>query len=142
MIGEGYAKFGNNYAQGLETLRHYGFCQVSTNPILAAKTFDEDPKLIEELKAEIEKHPEWTHKPADHSDEMALAATLIALWPNLSVFRPLALHNQLKDYMVSFQLNPNIADQKEASLVNARHAYELASEYLKRYDQMLKLESL
>jgi len=141
MVGEGYAKFGNDYARGLETLRHYGFCQVSTNPVLAAKAFDEDPKLIEELKAEIEKHPEWKREPADHSDEMALAATLIALWPNLSVFRPLALHSQLKDYMVSFQLNPNIADQEEASLVDARHAYELASDYLKRYDQMLGLES-
>ena len=60
---------------------------------------------------------------------MALAATLIALWPNLSVFRPLALHRQLKDYMVSFQLNPNIADQEEASLVDARHAYQLAADY-------------
>jgi hypothetical protein len=139
MIGEGYAKFGNDYARGLETLRHYGFCQVSTNPVLAAKAFDEDPKLTEELKAEIEKHQDWKRHPEAHSDEMALAATLIALWPNLSVFRPLALHSRLKDYMVSFQLNPNIADQEEASLVDARHAYQLAADYLKRYDQLLGL---
>jgi hypothetical protein len=139
MIGEGYAKFGNDYARGLEILRHYGFCQVSTNPVLAAKAFDEDPKLTEELKAEIEKHSDWKRDPEAHSDEMALAATLIALWPNLSVFRPLALHSRLKDYMVSFQLNPNIADQEEASLADARHAYQLAADFLKRYDQILGL---
>jgi len=139
MIGESYAKFGNDYARGLETLRHYGFCQVSTNPVLAARAFDEDPKLTEELKAEIEKRADWKLDPAAHSDEMALAATLIALWPNLSVFRPLALHSRLKDYMVSFQLNPNIADQEEASLVDARHAYQLATDYLRRYDRLLGL---
>jgi Transaldolase/Fructose-6-phosphate aldolase len=139
MIGEGYAKFGNDYARGLETLRHYGFCQVSTNPVLAAKAFDEDPKLTEELQAEIEKRSDWQRDSAAHSDEMALAATLIALWPNLSVFRPLALHSRLKDYMVSFQLNPNIADQEEASLADARYAYQLAADYLKRYDQTLGL---
>jgi hypothetical protein len=139
MIAEGYAKFGNDYARGLETLRHYGFCQVSTNPVLAARAFEEDPRLTEELKAEIGKHPEWQRDPAAHSDEMALAATLIALWPNLSVFRPLALQSRLKDYMVSFQLNPNIADQEEASIADARHAYQLASAYLKRYDEILGL---
>ncbi len=139
MIAEGYAKFGNDYARGLETLRHHGFCQVSTNPVLAAKAFEEDPKLTEELKIEIEKHPEWQGDPEGHSDEMALAATLIALWPNLSVFRPLALNSRLKDYMVSFQLNPNIADQEEASTADAMHAYELALAYLKRYDEMLGL---
>jgi hypothetical protein len=139
MIAEDYAKFGNDYARGLETLRHYGFCQVSTNPVLAARAFEEDPRLTEELKAEIGKHPEWQRDPAAHSDEMALAATLIALWPNLSVFRPLALQRRLKDYMVSFQLNPNIADQEEASIADARHAYQLASAYLKRYDEILGL---
>src|SRR5262249_46535362 len=50
---------------------------------------------------------------------------------------PLALHSRLKDYMVSFQLNPNIADQEEASLVDARHAYQLAADYLKHYDRLL-----
>ena len=40
LIGEGYAKFGNDYARGLEYLRHLGYCQVSTNPVLAARAFD------------------------------------------------------------------------------------------------------
>ena len=50
MIEGNYGKFGNDFARGLEYLRHYGFCQVSTNPVLAAKAFDEDPRLTETLK--------------------------------------------------------------------------------------------
>jgi hypothetical protein len=142
MISEGYCKFGNDYARGLEYLRHFGFCQVSTNPVLAAKAFDEDPNLIAALKAEIEKHEEWKKKPDTYADEMAMAATLIALWPNLSLFRPLALHTQLKDYMVSFQLNPNIADQAEASIEDAHNAYQLAASFLKDYDRLLGLGDL
>ena len=139
MISEGYCKFGNDYARGLEYLRHFGFCQVSTNPVLAAKAFDEDPNLIAALKAEIEKHEEWKRIPDTYADEMAMAATLIALWPNLSLFRPLALHTQLKDYMVSFQLNPNIADQANASIEDAHNAYQLAASFLKDYDRLLGL---
>ena len=56
MIEEGYCKFGNDFARGLEYLRHFGFCQVSTNPVLAAKAFDEAPDLEVALEAEIEKH--------------------------------------------------------------------------------------
>ncbi len=137
MIGEGYCKFGNDFARGLEYLRHYGFCQVSTNPVLAARAFDEDPTLTDELKEEIDKHEDWKRDPEAHADEIAMAATLIALWPNLSVFRPLALHTRLRDYMVSFQLNPNIADQAHASIEDARNAYRLASDFLKNYDRML-----
>lgn len=139
MVEEGYCKFGNDYARGLEYLRHFGFCQVSTNPVLAAKAFDEDARLTDELKSEIAKHPEWIQDPETHGDAIAMAATLIALWPNLSIFRPLAIHTGLKDYMVSFQLNPNIADQAEASIVDARQAYQLAADYLKNYDLHLGL---
>lgn len=139
MIGENVCKFGNDFARGLEYLRHYGFCQVSTNPVLAAKAFDEDPSLDEELKAEIEKHPDWKTNPDAHADEIVMAATLIALWPNLSIFRPLALHTQLKDYMVSFQLNPNIADRADESIDDARNAFGLAKDYLSGYDRLLGL---
>ncbi len=139
MIGEGYAKFGNDYARGLEYLRHIGFCQVSTNPVLAARAFDEDPGLTEELKEEVLKHEDWIEHPEAHADAMALAATLIALWPNLAIFRPLALHTGLKDFMVSFQLNPNIADDADLSIADAKKAYQLAASYLKRYDEWLGL---
>lgn len=137
MIGEAYGKFGNDFARGLEYLRHYGFCQVSTNPVLAAKAFDEDAKLPEQFKEEIADHPDWQANPEAHKDEMALAATLYALWPNLSVFRPLALHTNLADYMVSFQLNPNIAADADASIEDARNAYQLAADYLADYDAKL-----
>ncbi len=139
MIGEDYCKFGNDFARGLEYLRHYGFCQVSTNPVLAAKAFDEDASLTEELKVEVEKHDDWKQDPEGHADEIAMAATLIALWPNLSIFRPLALHTELKDYMVSFQLNPNIADQADPSIEDASSAHRLAADFLKDYDRLLGL---
>ena len=137
MIGEEYCKYGNDFARGLELLRHYGFCQVSTNPVLAAKAFDEDPALTDELKVELQSHPDWLQQPDAHADEIAMAATLIALWPNLAIFRPLARHMELKDYMVSFQLNPNIADQADASIEDARQAYKLADDFLRGYDGLL-----
>lgn len=139
MIEEGYCKFGNDFARGLEYLRHFGFCQVSTNPVLAARAFDEDPRLTETLKIEIDEHDDWKQNPEAHADEMAMAATVIALWPNLSIFRPLALHTNLKDYMVSFQLNPNIADQADASIADAHQAYKLAANFSKDYDHLLGL---
>lgn len=139
MIGEDYCKFGNDFARGLEYLRHYGFCQVSTNPVLAAKAFDEDPGLTEELKKEIAHHDDWKENPEGHADAIAMAATLIALWPNLSIFRPLALHTELKDYMVSFQLNPNIAEQADESIVDARNAFKVAGDFLGDYDKLLGL---
>ncbi len=139
MIGEDYCKFGNDFARGLEYLRHYGFCQVSTNPVLAAKAFDEDPGLTEELKKEIAEHDDWKANPEGHADEIAMAATLIALWPNLSIFRPLALHTELKDYMVSFQLNPNIAEQADESIEDARNAFKVAGNFLGDYDKLLGL---
>lgn len=137
MVGENVCKFGNDFARGLEYLRHYGFCQVSTNPVLAAKAFDEDPSLDDELKAEIARHDEWKAGPEKYADDIVMAATLIALWPNLSIFRPLAMYTGLKDYMVSFQLNPNIADQADASIEDARNAYRIADDYLKGYDKLL-----
>jgi hypothetical protein len=137
MIGDNICKFGNDFARGLEYLRHYGFCQVSTNPVLAAKAFDEDPSLDDVLKAEAAKHDDWKANPEAHADEIVMAATLIALWPNLSIFRPLAIHTSLKDYMVSFQLNPNIADQADASVEDARNAYRIADDFLKGYDKLL-----
>lgn len=137
MIAGEYCKFGNDFARGLEYLRHIGFCQVSTNPVLAARAFDEDSALTDELKKEIAKHDDWKKNPEAHSDEIAMAATLIALWPNLEIFRPLALYTGLKDYMVSFQLNPNIADLADESIEDALNAYRLAEEYLKDYDRLL-----
>lgn len=133
------AKFGNDYARGLEYLRHVGYVQVSTNPVLAAKAFDEDAALVAQFAKEAAGRPEWKTDPKRHGDAMALRATLIALWPNLTVFRPLALRAGNMDYMVSFQLNPNIADRAAESLTDARSAFQQAAAFLADYDKSLSV---
>ncbi len=72
---------------------------------------------------------------------MVMAGTLLALWPNLEVFRPLAILANNRDYMVSFQLNPNVADDSKASLEDARRAYALAREHLTAYDRSLGVQT-
>jgi len=139
MVEERYCKFGNDYARGLEILRHLGFGQVSTNPVLAARAFDEDPSLRGQLAAETKRREDWMGDPEAHRNDIALSATLMALWPNLEVFRPLAVHTQNFDYMISFQLNPSIADDTEASLEDAKLAYGLAARHLAEYDRHLGL---
>jgi len=137
MVEGGFCKFGNDYARGLEILRHLGFSQVSTNPVLAAKAFDEDPALVEKLREEINKNASWSKNPREHGHDMAMAGTLLALWPNLEVFRPLAFLAGNRDYMISFQLNPNVADDAKASLDDARRAYKLVRRHLATYDRYL-----
>jgi hypothetical protein len=137
MVEEKFCKFGNDYARGLETLRHLGFSQVSTNPVLAAKAFDEDQALVRKLREEISKNSSWRQDPQDHGQDMVMAGTLLALWPNLEVFRPLAFLVDNWDYMISFQLNPNVADDAKASLEDAKRAYKLVQRHLTVYDRYL-----
>ena len=141
MVDGNLCKFGNDYARGLETLRHLGFSQVSTNPVLAAKAFDEDKNLVSGLMKEIIKNPAWNENPRAHGHEMVMAGTLLALWANLEVFRPLAILANNRDYMVSFQLNPNVADDSKASLEDAKRAYSLAREHLTAYDRSLGIQT-
>jgi len=141
MVEEGFCKFGNDYARGLETLRHLGFCQVSTNPVLAAKAFDEDPALVKQLEKEINQNSDWKQNPRAHGHDMAMAGTLLALWPNLEVFRPLAIMVDNQDYMISFQLNPNLADDAKASLEDAMRAYSIVQDHLAAYDKCLGLQN-
>lgn len=139
MVEGRFCKFGNDYARGLEILRHLGFSQVSTNPVLAAKAFDEDPDLVQKLQEEIRDNPSWKQNPQEHGHEMVMAGTLLALWPNLEVFRPSAFLAGNRDYMISFQLNPNVADDAKASLDDAKRAYKLAQRHLAAYDKCLGL---
>jgi transaldolase len=141
MVEGEYCKFGNDYARGLETLRHLGFCQVSTNPVLAAKAFDEDPGLVTQLEAEINGNPSWKQDPHAHGHEIVVAGTLLALWSNLEVFRPLAILTENKDYMISFQLNPNVADDSTRSVEAARGIYALVRDHLTEYDRSLGVEN-
>ena len=142
MVKEEKCKFGNDYALGLRWLRHLGFEQVSTNPVLAARAYQDDPGLTEAFLKELKHHPnfkQWFAKPSQYADEITLHATLLALWDNLYVFRPIFfnLRKTSGGGVVSFQLNPNIAHLIEESVRDVFKAFSLASENLSIYDQYL-----
>ena len=142
MVKEGRCKFGNDYALGLRWLRHLGFEQVSTNPVLAARAYQDEPTLGEIFREEIKHQPDfrqWAAKPSKYGDEITLFATLLALWDNLHVFRPIFfnLRDSSGGGVVSFQLNPNIAHLVEESIRDVFLAFSLASENLFVYDQYL-----
>ncbi|MGA3109329.1 MAG: transaldolase family protein [Candidatus Bathyarchaeia archaeon] len=141
MVEGRLCKFGNDYARGLEMLRHIGFSQVSTNPVLAPRAFDEDSTLVQQLEQTISQNPGWKQNPRAHGHNMAMAGTLLALWPNLEVFRPLAVLVDNRDYMISFQLNPNNADDAKASLEDAMRAYGMVQDHLVAYDKCLGLQN-
>ncbi|MFQ6094800.1 MAG: transaldolase family protein [Candidatus Bathyarchaeia archaeon] len=146
-LGEaGMCKFGNDYALGLRWLRHLGFVQVSTNPSLAAIAYIDDPSqwegyrgenLCPDFKTISKEHPEWFENPEAYGDEMAAKGTEVSIWPNLAVFRPIAVASNMYHGMISLQLNPNVADSFEVSLRDALKIYADAEEFLRRYDQYL-----
>ena len=132
MVKEGKCKFGNDYALGLRWLRHLGFEQVSTNPVLAARAYQDEPALREVFREEVKNHPsfkQWSSKPSKYGEEITLFATLLALWDNLHVFRPIFfnLRESSGGGVVSFQLNPNIAHLVEESIRDVFLAFSLAS---------------
>jgi len=137
MVIKGLGKFGNDYAIGLRCLRHLGYVQVSTNPVLAARAYEDDLSLWEDFREVVNTHPEWHQSPEDFADEIAMEATKTALWPNLAVFRPIALLSNQHDGMVSYQLNPNVADSSEGSLKDALAIYSSAEQFLRNYDSHL-----
>ena len=142
MVKAGGCKFGNDYALGLRWLRHLGFEQVSTNPVLAARAYQDEPVLHQVFYEEFKRHPDykmWSSSTSKYGDEITLFATLLALWENLYVFRPIFFN--LRDTsgggVVSFQLNPNIAHLVEESIRDVFKAFSLASENLSIYDRYL-----
>jgi len=142
MVKEGKCKFGNDYALGLRWLRHLGFEQVSTNPVLAARAYQDEPQLNEMFKDEAPLHPnfkQWCNQPKKRAEEITLFATLLALWDNLYVFRPIFfnLRETSGGGVVSFQLNPNIAHLVDESVRDVFIAFSLASENLAIYDRYL-----
>jgi len=131
-------KFGNDYAIGLRWLRHLGYVQVSTNPVLAARAYDDDPSLLMRFMEETrEKRARWIKDLNASGDEIAMQATMVALWPNLAVFRPIAALTGYHDGMVSYQLNPNVASSLEGSMADALMIYSAAQDFLGRYDDYL-----
>lgn len=137
MTMKGMCKFGNDYALGLRWLRHLGYVQVSTNPVLAARAYDDDPRLWEDFKEVAKEHKEWFNHPEAFGDEIAMQATMIALWPNLAIYRPIALLRRLHGGVVSYQLNPNVASSVEGSLKDGLKIYSAAQEFLQEYDAYL-----
>lgn len=142
MVKNGLCKFGNDYAIGLRWLRHLGFEQVSTNPVLAARAYQDEPSLTALFQSEVKRHPDfkrWSADPSRYGDEITLYATLLALWDNLHVFRPIFfnLRETSGGGVVSFQLNPNIAHLVEESVRDVVAAFDLASENLALYDRYL-----
>ncbi|MBI4839907.1 MAG: hypothetical protein HY803_02325, partial [candidate division NC10 bacterium] len=142
LVREGRCRFGNDYALGLRWLRHLGFEQVSTNPVLAARAYQDDPTLSEIFRADVLSHRkfrEWARDPETHGDEIALSATLLALWDNLHVYRPIffSLAESSGGGVVSFQLNPNIAHLTEESIQDVFAAFAEAAEDLRVYDDYL-----
>ncbi len=133
----GMCRFGNDYAIGLRWLRHLGYVQVSTNPQLAAIAYRDDPSLWDKFRDYLRKHPELLKDPEKKADDLAMAATMLALWPNMEVFRPVAFLLDFRDGMVSYQLNPNVADSVEGSLEDALRIYSATEEYFKNYDDYL-----
>ncbi len=138
----GICKFGNDYALGLRWLRHLGFVQVSTNPALAARAYDDDPELWEAFKKYAAKvlavdHPEWFAYPEKYADDLAMEATRFALLENFYVFRvPFALSGY-HDGLVSYQLNPLIAHDVGKSVEAVKVFVERLERDLMVYDEYL-----
>ncbi|MEM2931152.1 MAG: transaldolase family protein, partial [Thermoproteota archaeon] len=139
---KGLCKFGNDYALGLRWLRHLGYVQVSTNPVLAALAYEDDHYLWESFKTHVEEnlrkqHPEWFSEPEKHADEIVMEATRFGLLDNFYVFRvPFAL-SKYRDGLVSYQLNPLIADDVDKSVEAARSFAEKLENDLRVYDEYL-----
>jgi len=142
LVRDGICRFGNDYALGLRWLRHLGFEQVSTNPVLAALAYQDDPSLRGVFQADVKTHPmfaAWSRDPQQSADAIALAATLGALWDNLHVYRPIFfnLARESGGGVVSFQLNPNIAHLVRESVEDAFAAADAVAEDLRVYDDYL-----
>lgn len=142
MAAERMCKFGNDYALGLRWLRHLGYVQVSTNPVLAAIAYNDNPELWDEFREVAGEQKTWHADPDKYGDEIAMKATMVALWPNLAVFRPISLLSKFSDGIVSYQLNPNIAASLDDSVEDALKIYTSAEEFLQNYDAYLAWNSI
>ncbi|MFI5420401.1 MAG: transaldolase family protein, partial [Nitrososphaerales archaeon] len=117
--------------------RHLGAVQVSSNPVIAARAYEEIADLWKSFEIVASAHPEWQNDPEKFADEIALYGTVNSLLPNILDFRPIALLSNFKDGMVSIQLNPRKAGSVEGSLEDALKFYSILREILERYDAYL-----
>lgn len=137
MVDKGMSKFGNDSATGLRFVRHFDFVQVSSNPVIAANAYREFPHLWDNFKEIVKENPEWQKNPKKYEDEITMHATITSLLPNLLIFRPLALMSNFRDGLVSYQLNPFLAEDVEASIKDAKKICSILRKILYEYDQQL-----
>jgi hypothetical protein len=137
IVGKGLSKFGNDSATGLRWARHLGAVQVSSNPVIAARAYEEIANLWKSFETVAAAHPEWRNDPEKFADEIALLGTVNSLLPNILDFRPIALLSDFKDGMVSIQLNPQKASSVEESIKDAQAFYSILKEILESYDAYL-----
>lgn len=137
MVDKDMSKFGNDSATGLRFVRHFDFVQVSSNPVIAANAYKEFPNLWDNFKEIVKLNPEWQKNPDKYADEIAMYATITSLLPNLLIFRPLALLSDFRDGLVSYQLNPFLAEDVEASVKDAQKICSILKEILYKYDAWL-----
>lgn len=137
MAEKGMSKFGNDSATGLRFVRHFDFVQVSSNPVIAARAYEEFPNLWNNFKKIVKVNPQWQKNPNKYADEITTYATITPLLPNLFIFRPLALLSDFRDGLVSYQLNPFLAENVEASVKDAEKICSILREILYEYDQRL-----
>ncbi len=130
-------KLGNDSGTGLRRVRHMGFVQVSTNPVIAARAYEEFPELWDNFRKVAEAFPEWREDPERYADDIALHGTIVSLLPNLLIFRPFALLSDLHDGLVSYQLNPLNAENLEASVRDAERICSILRGILRHYDAWL-----
>ena len=131
------SKFGNDSATGLRWARHLGAVQVSSNPVIAARAYEEIADLWKKFDAVAATHPEWSEDPERFEDEIALYGTVTSLLPNILDFRPIALLSDFKDGMVSIQLNPQKATNIEESVKDALKFCSILGDILQEYDIFL-----
>ncbi|PIQ92290.1 MAG: hypothetical protein COV69_03025 [Parcubacteria group bacterium CG11_big_fil_rev_8_21_14_0_20_39_14] len=137
MADRGFSKFGNDSATGLRIVRHFDFVQVSSNPVIAARAYEEFPELWQDFGKIVEVNPEWRKNPEKYADEITLFATINSILPNILVFRPLALLSDFQDGLVSYQLNPFFAEKTKASIEDAKKICSVLQNILYFYDQWL-----
>jgi hypothetical protein len=141
MVDGGLSKLGNDSATGLRWLRHLGAVQVSSNPVIAARAFEEMSGLWQEFKVVALAHPEWFKNPETFADEITMYGTVTSLLPNVLDFRPIALLSDFHEGMVSIQLNPFKAGSFEGSREDALKIYTILEAVLARYDSFLMGEA-
>ncbi len=134
MFVQGLSKLGNDSATGLRRVRHIGAVQVSSNPVIAARAYEEFPTLWNDFKKTVMEHTEWFDDPEKYGDEIAMYGTVSSLLPNLLVFRPLFLLSQFQDGLVSYQINPFKAMNLQETIEDATKIYSILQKTLEVYD--------